>query len=262
MKKYSWILLVLPLLMLGCKKEERDRDTAAALDHSLANAFFNDIFRVVDEAADETDGIRVLECVDSFTIDTIADPKSILIDFGDDSCQDQLGINRRGQILATFTGRYRDVGTVITITPINYKVDGYTLNGTKTITNEGLHALQQPGFSVEVENGSLTHPDGDFTLTWESSTTRTWVEGVETFFLVDDEYQVTGNAEGTDRNGNPYTINTQSPMEFNIVCPWIKKGKLRISPSGKPDRILDYGNGTCDNDAIITIGETDFNINL
>ncbi|MEO0403900.1 MAG: hypothetical protein AAF193_03420, partial [Bacteroidota bacterium] len=133
---------------------------------------------------------------------------------------------------------------------------------TKTIANQGVDELLQPYFTVTVENGSLRHPDGDFTLNWESSTTRTWVEGVETFFLVDDEYQVVGSAEGVDRNGNPYTITTQSPMEFNMVCPWIKKGRLKISPSGKPDRFLNYGDGTCDNDAVITIGETDYNVNL
>lgn len=254
---------MLLVLFSSCKKdEEEDNDAAAAIDYSIANSFFNDLYKVIDEAADQTEGIRALECVDSFTIDTTASPKSILIDFGQDACTDQLGVDRRGQVLATFTGRYREEGTIITITPIDYTVDGYGLSGTKTIVNEGLNALDQPFFTVQVENGSITHPNNDFTTTWNSNTVRTWTDGVDTFFLVDDEYSVTGTASGVDRNGLPYTVSVLEALEFNIVCPWIKKGRLRVSPEGKLDREVDYGNGGCDNDATLTIGDLSINISL
>lgn len=259
----AFLMLACALLVFGCKKDEQDRDSAAALDHSAANAFFNDLYKVVDEAAEDAEGIRALECIQSITVDTLSSPKTILIDFGNDaSCTDQLGVNRRGQILATFTGRYRNPGTIITITPMNYKVDGYTLSGTKTIINEGFNPADQPYFSVSVENGQVTHPDGDYTFSWQSNTTRTWVEGDNTWWVVDDRYQVAGTASGLDRLGNPFTVTTQSPMEFTVVCPWITKGVLKISPQDKPDRILDYGNGSCDNDAVFSIGDYQTNISI
>ncbi|MGB0422860.1 MAG: hypothetical protein ACPGED_00995 [Flavobacteriales bacterium] len=264
MKKFFLPFLVLMVVLSACKKDEEDKDNdaAAAIDHSIANSFFNDLYKVIDEAADQTDGIRALECVDSFTIDTAATPKSILIDFGQDACTDQLGVDRRGQVLATFTGRYREQGTIITITPIDYTVDGWGLSGTKTIVNEGLNAQDQPYFTVEVDNATITHPNNDFSSTWSSNTVRTWTEGVDTFFLVDDEYSVTGNASGTDRNGLPYSITIQQALEFDVVCPWIKKGVVKVTPEGKIDRIVNYGNGNCDNDATLSIGDININISL
>ena len=259
--RFFLLVLSLSLFLFGCKKDEEDRDATVAKDHSIANAFFNDLYRVVDESAENTAGIRALECVQSIVVDTLSSPKSILIDFGNDpNCTDQLGVNRRGQIVATFTGRYRNTGTVITIMPMNYRVDGYALSGTKTVINEGLNPAGQLYFSVSVDNGQVTHPDGDYTFSWNSNTTRTWVEGNNTWWHVDDEYQVIGTASGVDRSGNPFTVSTQSPMRFTVVCPWITRGVLKISPEGKLERILDYGNGSCDNDAVFSIGDYQTNI--
>ena len=47
-----------------------------------------------------------------------------------------------------------------------------------------------------------------------------------------------------------------TPLEYRITCQWITKGMLNIQEEGSPEftALLDYGDGTCDNKAILTIG--------
>ena len=260
----KWLFPVfLCLIFSSCRKEERDRDQSAMLDFTIAKTMFDDAFQIVDEIADETDGIRSTpSCVESITVDTTTSPKSILIDFGNTTCTDIVGTRRQGQILVTFTGRYRDVGTQIVITPINYQVNNYILTGTKTITNMGLNESELPYFNVEVINGKVSSSNNDFQSTWNSNMVRTWTEGSLTVFLQDDAYSVTGTAEGVDRNGNAYELTITRPLEFSFVCPWIYYGKFELQPEGKSLRTLDYGNGVCDNNATVVIDGFTYSISI
>jgi len=40
------------------------------------------------------------------------------------------------------------------------------------------------------------------------------------------------------------------------------KGVMEITPSGKTARVIDFGNGACDDDATITVGKTTKNFKL
>jgi hypothetical protein len=70
-------------------------------------------------------------------------------------------------------------GTVITITPQNYFVNGYQLNGSKTVTNLGENGNGDLHYSISVD-GSITAPGNAWTSQWESDRIRTWVEGQST----------------------------------------------------------------------------------
>ncbi len=253
MRKYLFPLL-LCLLFMACQKEDRDRDQAALLDFTIGKTMFDDAFQIMDEVAGETEGIRSIpDCVQSIDVDTISSPKSIRIDFGNTTCTDVLGTRRQGVLFVTFTGRYREVGSQISMEAQNYKVNDYILNGTQNITNLGLNSSQLPHFNVNTVNASVRRSNNDYAIQWDASMVRTWVTGSESIFLEDDEYSVSGNAEGIDRNGNAYDLSIVRPVVFSFVCPWIHSGKISVTPSGKSVRFLDYGNGQCDNDASIEI---------
>ncbi len=89
--------------------------------------------------------------------------------------------NRTGKVIAHRTGKYRNPGSTTVITTDGYTVDGYLVEGTKTITNLGKNALDQQQYSVVV-SGEITTPDSDI-ITWNSSRTRTWIEGADTWIL-------------------------------------------------------------------------------
>ncbi len=248
------IPLLLCLVLAACRKDDRDRDQAALLDFTIGKTMFDDAFQIMDEIADETDGIRSTpDCVESIEVDTLSSPMSIRIDFGNSTCTDILGTRRQGVLMVTFSGRYRDVGSQITIQAENYQVNDYILNGTQNITNLGLNSGQVPHFNVNTVNATVRRESNDYAIKWDASMVRTWVTGSESIFLEDDEYSVSGNAEGIDRNGNAYDLSVIRPVVFSFVCPWIHSGKISLTPSGKNVRFLDYGNGQCDNDATIEI---------
>jgi hypothetical protein len=65
--------------------------------------------------------------------------------------------------------------------------------------------------------------------------------------------QISGSNSGIDRNGLRWTSTITSPLVRELNCNWINKGTIVITPEGKPERKVDFGDGTCDNKGTITI---------
>lgn len=182
----------------------------------------------------------------TITIDTTSNPKVIVIDYGSTNCLCDDGKNRRGAIVTTFTGPYRQAGTVITHTPQNYYVNDYKIEGTKIVTNNGNDSNGDPFFTVDID-GTITKPTGEV-FTYTSDRIRTWVAGDNTpLNIFDDQYEITGTASGNNAQGGSYTINTVSPILFKVGCKWPVSGQLNIDLSSLNHDIgVDYGNGNCD----------------
>ena len=256
MKVYKWVLVIGVLAgIVSCReKEQKQWDNSSANDSATAENYFNDLFKAVDDVAGATEGIREYEmgCIDTVIVDTLSNPKTLLIDFGQDNCVGQDGRIRKGQIYVTFTGKYRDEGTIITITPMDYSVNGYLVEGTKTVTNMGLNTNNDPYFDVEVE-GSVTAPANAYTVEWTSHRTRTWVGGSNTLTIWDDTYEITGNGSGVNRYGNPFTAEIINALRIEIGCPWIVAGSIAVTPQDGAERLIDFGNGNCNNGFSVTV---------
>ena len=198
----------------------------------------------------------------TITLDTLNAAKSITIDYGPTDCLCDDGKRRRGMIVTTFTGSYSQIGTVITHTPSNYYVNDYKVEGTKVVTNSGADINGAPVFSVSI-NGSVTDPDGKV-FTYTSNRTRVWKAGSSTpldFF--DDEYEISGNASGTNEDGSSYSISTITPIYYKIGCKWPTKGILDIDLSSLKSNIqVVYGNGACDMSFSVLFKAKTYNFNF
>lgn len=282
MNKFN-ISLILLLLALGfcslssCKKESDETNVykEASTDHATAEYLFEDIHKQVYEAVEQgkrdiSGGKRsagfILENCASVTItpfDLTSWPKQVTIDFGETNCQGSDGNYRRGILSVIATGWYRDSLSVFTITPDNFFINDYKLEGTKVITNQGHNELEEMLFTISVINGKVTRPD-EVVIYWSSERTRRWVEGEYTAWPVwfDDVYLVEGNATGTTTHGKKFSINIVSPLRVELSCPWIVSGNLQVFPEGMLTRYLDYGNGGCDNLASVSVGNVSFVVKL
>ena len=263
MKKIAFVLALATIVSLvACRKERETFDNTVARDNQVAETYFSDLYKVVEDISANTEGIRYysLGCIDTVIVDTTSTPRSVLIDFGNDDCVGTDGRIRKGTILVTYSGRYREVGTVITVTPQTYTVNGYAITGTKTITNAGTNTQGQPYFTIEV-NGTITAPANAYDITWQSTRTRTWVEGYNTLALLDDAYEITGSASGVNRFGNPYTMNITSALRAEIGCPWLVRGVFTITPEDGEMRSINFGSGDCNAGYVITVNGTDYPIN-
>lgn len=253
------------LALASCRKEDEtplDLDITSAGDNARAEDAFNDMLRAVDDAA-ESNGLRDASdaCAPVVTFDTIAVPHTMTIDFGPVNCTATNGRLRRGVINVTFTGRYRDPGTVITITPQGYHVNDHLVQGTKTVTNLGLNGDGDPYFSVSV-NGSVTAPDGSWTATHQAQRIRTWTAGDDTATPFDDVYLITGSGSGVNRSGNAYTVSITQALRVAVGCPWITAGSVQVVPDGKPARTIDWGGGTCDGTFTVAVNGNTYTVTL
>ena len=276
LNKIVWGLgIVLIGLTQGCKKDATsDADTQAASDNSYAEASFNDVYQMVDDASRQHPGIyktedaqmALLSGCTKVTVDSTSKPHKITLDFGT-GCVGNDGRTRTGKIEITYTGRYRDSGTVITATLVNYTVTdlGSTyankIEGTKTITNLGHNSKGHPMIEIKVTGAKITTAAG--VATWACDRTREWSNGYNTpFNIFDDTYLITGNASGTNIKGISYTANVLSPLQVQVGCRWVESGVLNLTPSGVATRTIDFGNGNCDAFATVTINGKQYTITM
>ena len=70
-----------------------DRDYTSAVDNDRAELFFNDALKQTDAAYKDGD----VPCAVAVTLDTVAMPHTLLIDFGPINCTGADGRTRRGR---------------------------------------------------------------------------------------------------------------------------------------------------------------------
>lgn len=267
MKRNLLISALAILILISCNRNE---DLGAAQDASKAEFFFNDVVNVSDEACNTGDlatlrsGDAITSGCFTITLDTISMPHTALIDFGSSNCLCNDGKYRRGIIHVSFTGRYRDAGTVITITTEDYFVNDNEVIGTHTVTNMGLNGLGNIYYSVSV-TGQIVLSGNAGTISWTSERTREWIAGSSTPEFSDDVYSITGSGSGTSVQGTDISISITEPL-IRKLEPGCRShfisGTVEIQPEDKPLRILDFGNGECDNIATVTINGNTYTITL
>ena len=199
------------------------------------------------------------------------DKDTITLLFGDKAgniCAD--GRERKGKIIIMHERglrAYRDSSSTHSITFENYYVNDNKVNGTKTVTrmrNATGHII----WKVEV-NGSIVLANGGGTITWTSIRKRELLAGEQNGLINWNQakWAVTGTAIGTTANGSTYSANIDSALIRDMSCPiglkrHFTKGVLTFTPAGKLPRIINYGNGDCDDKATVTIKDKTYNITL
>ncbi len=258
--------------LVACQRLRKDKDddvdSTVGTEHALLEKTYSDALSISDEAATNGTlasyrgtGNTMLSTCATITHDTISVPHVLTIDFGATNCICKDGINRRGQIIVTYTGRYRDAGHVHTISFNNYYANDNQVTGTKTVTNTGNNTAGQPVYSISV-NGSLILANGNGTISWVSNRTRTWTAGYNTSDWSDDQYLISGSGTLTRANGNTVGINITTPLMISLGCRWIESGVVELTPQGNSVRTLDYGNGNCDAQANFTVNGQTYSITL
>lgn len=268
------LCLIACVSFVSCKKDDKediDNDYTTARDNNLADAYFNDVSNISDEASTGSVtsyklgnnlGSLMSTCA-TVSLDTNVSPKILTIDFGPTDCLCNDGNYRRGKIIVSFTGAYADPGHTHTISFDQYFVNLNQITGTKTVVNNGLNSAGHPSFAVTV-NGSviLDASYGGGTITQTSTRTREWIEGFNTTLWSDDVYLISGTASGTSSKGQAYSMSTTTALRKEIGFKHFVSGILVYSRSGKSDITIDYGSGARDNIATVTIKGYSFNIIL
>lgn len=263
--------LVLLLIVSACKKEtaEQISDNKLANDDATAEAIFDEVSEMSDQAFllgsngsknSSAHGSRLGNCA-TITIDTTVMPHVMTIDFGDENCLCGDGKWRRGQIIVTFTGPYHQPGTVITHGFDEYYVNDNHVEGSKVMTNLGPNSEGHPEYQTVVD-GTVTLNNNQVVISWQASRLRTWIEGFDTNVWYDNVFLITGSGSHSHSNGGGFTRTILVPLRKELSCHHFVSGIVETVPENRPTRTLDYGDGTCDNIATVTIGNNTFIIRL
>ena len=209
-------------------------------------------------------------------------PVIITVRFPQSGCMGPDGRVRRGEIKTVYTNRLMIPGAESVTTFLNYSVDSVTVGGTyriKNIVEPVQSAIFPPQYNhkwlVTVVDGRLGYPNGNL-VEWNSTKTNEQIEGSHTPILRDDVFKITGNANGVIVRSIGMTGPTVStwwnseiiePLIRKNSCRWIVKGRIRtvrrnLSNTSPWVAVLDFGRGTCDNAATITINGVTYNITL
>ncbi len=177
-------------------------------------------------------------------------PKTVTIDFGT-GCLGRDGKFRKGKIISIYTNPMVVPGAKVSTTFIGYHVDSFKIEGSHITENTSTSNMQ--GWKVVVINGKVTNTNTNRWRNWNSIKNVLQITGNGTpSFPLDDIYKITGSAAGSNSGSHTWASVVVEPLIKKFTCPWIVQGTVRLVRDGRP-ALLDYGNGNCDNQAIIYI---------
>jgi hypothetical protein len=266
----SVILIASSIITLNsCKKKtEVDNETQSVVDNAICEQQFMAIQPVVNEKGIQEKGIKrtngtggvwnILGAISgtntpNVATDTIVDangfyqngPVTFEIDYGTTGTPFMDGTTKYGKMRITALKRWSYLsGNQITVDLVSFKSNNVTYSGQIKITRPDTNSL-----TVEVVNGHCS--DGSWNIDYAATKTMTKIAGTT------DDYSITGNSSGKNRDGRNFTTTITNPIVKKASCKWITSGTLDLTPDGFKTRTVDFGNGTCDDDATYTVnGQT------
>jgi hypothetical protein len=191
--------------------------------------------------------------------DTSTYPKTLTIDYGAGDTAD--GIIRTGELIVTLTGRLINTGTTVSVTFNQYTVAGYGLGGTYSFTN---NSTQSGGlaFTTQISGGIVSYPNNGPFYTYSEADTLVQTAGLGTATFLDDVYNVTGQYSLGSSAGNNITAEITTPLVKDFSCGNFVSGVVSFTYDSIIRGALDYGTGTCDNQATLTIGHQSETVTL
>jgi outer membrane murein-binding lipoprotein Lpp len=264
------VALFAVILFASCSKDNNDTASTFTAADITTNAkidqISNDVSDIIDDqyAAQNPTG-RVNAPVETGLLPTCATVTttattttwSRTIDFGTTGCAMPNGAILRGVIIISGSLNYALQNYVISYTFVNFYHNDILVQGNRTITRSFQSTTYQTAIHpVNVMDMNMTFTIHGDVYTRVGTRTRECVEGYDTRTIwTDNVYVVTGVWTTTFPTGvvHSNTISATSPLRIRMNCNYrIVSGTVNIT---RPNHtaVLDYGTGTCDNIATISI---------
>jgi len=151
-------------------------------------------------------------------------------------------------------------GATRTITYTDCVIDSIQIDGVATQTFNGDNLATR----VVSTSSNITLVLADGTVLERTGThVREWIEGLETpMEHSDDRISITGTVTFESSTGNTWTRTIVEPLIKMSDCRHPVQGVVQFSQNGTIIATLDFGNGTCDNLAILTVDGVEVEIEL
>jgi hypothetical protein len=136
----------------------------------------------------------------------------------------------------------------------NYYVNDYHVEGSYSITNNS-GSGNGLNYTTATNGGKVTYPDGATWYSYTGTHTLAQTGGIGTSTVADDVYNWTGNFTTTSSAGNSLTGTITTALVKSMACKNIISG-VEAFTYNRISGTIDFGAGTCDNLATLTIGGT------
>ncbi len=265
------IFLILPLLFTSCKKDATE-SIQSAEDNAAIETEYSEIYDVVTDYVSnadrtgKTDDYILPNGANVYFNDTTfddGDGVDLTLDYGllnngsasqGVACRD--GRYRAGKIHISMDKRWRDSPTVNV--SISSSDDYYVGDGSKMYKVTGLKTISKTSatsYAVEVTNATMQRDNG--TISWNSSRAVNLSHDAGPGWY-NDEYEISGSANGTNANGTTFTVLTQTPLKKRLSLGCLStfiSGKLLLTNSGS--NVLEvnydsYNDEVCDKAITVT----------
>ncbi len=254
---FSFLLSLGLLWLTSCNK---DNDSVAN-DFITSSEDFTAQQDILDanetEVTDQIEAGLVALTTRSFPTRTWTNPKgtfpnTLTIDYGPDGVTGPFGHVRKGKLIIQISAPLKTVGSIRTVSHQDFYIDDVKVEGTVTLTNQGTNGFGQNVFLRSVSDRKLTFPSGK-TISWNASQVITQLDGNATPDIrLDDVWSILGTSSGINRAGKLFNVSTSEALVFKFTCPWIVKGSISLTIENNTLSV-DYGDGGCNNDAILTL---------
>lgn len=192
------------------------------------------------------------DCVSVTTVQTENSIEKTL-DFGA-GCETANGNILRGIIHMTYSADMAANSNIISIAFEDFYFNEVRVSGGRTIVRERSNASGNPQASVSITI-EITWEDGSVTKR-QGAKVREWIEGVANGDWTDNAYLITGEWSTEFANGNVHQGAVVTPLRRELACDFIVSGALRLQRNNHSGT-LDFGDGSCDNEAVFTSGDGD-----
>ena len=188
-----------------------------------------------------------------------ANSDTVVLDFGTEGCLDLKGNTRKGSITLIYSGDRRISHTVIFT---DFYLNGKSIEGTRTVNRTSLLPLTT---EITLTDGKITWPDNSF-ATREASHTRIYNIDLQNPQSETIVIQRGGSATGVNRKGRNYSVEITKDIVFKRGCVelpiFIPVSGTKVIQAGARTITIDYGDGSCDNKATITVNGESKEISL
>ena len=259
------ILIVIALIIsfVSCKDENvihsvNQQNLQSSHDYLLFEKTLFDIEREIEHALIATGTTKNLPMYISLNADS-SDQDTLIINFGEENYL-HLGHLKRGEIISIYNKFIYNSNSQITTTFNNFYINNNLIQGKMYLENNGSNQNGFPEFSLTVDSMSMYTNNGSIDIS-NGNYIKQLVSGYNTQYqYLDNIYKLTGNAQGNSSNNNNFSLEISNSLDMNLSCfesssCIITEGTSRLIPDGYEERIINYGNNSCDCDINAVIGE-------
>lgn len=181
-------------------------------------------------------------------------PRVITIDYGEENCQVRPNLTKRGKVIVTLTDSISAVNSQRIISFDSFYINDNLVTGERILTNIGLN--EDGYFVFDIDNDFSI---GDWSRVTDGS--KTFIEGFETPGYEDNVFLIDGSSETTRSTGLVINRTITESLRVDRSCGYITEGTVSITWNEEMASI-DFGDGSCDNIAIITRNDQEFEIEM